>query len=86
MISMGERHSDLHNSGLVNRFSLILFYRYRLPLGQDEDSRMVMLGKLLKTLENPEVKHHLRLENYSVDCITLEQIFISMVKNEELKR
>ena len=86
MISMGERHSDLHNSGLVDRFLLILFNRYRLPLGQDEDSRMVMLGKLLKTLENPKVKHHLRLENYSVDCITLEQIFISMVKNEELKR
>ena len=61
--------------------------KYHLPIigGGGEDAER-LIGRLLESLERPEVKQQLQLEGYSLDCISLEQIFISMVKNEELRR
>ena len=59
--------------------------KFHLPIIGGEDAER-LIGRLLESLERPEVKEQLQVEGYSLDCISLEQIFISMVKNEELRR
>ena len=54
-------------------------------MGLDEDKNLACISELLKSLESPVIQQALRVQNYSLDCVNLEQIFITLMRRAEMK-